>query len=371
MPGIAAEALEMTAEQRGELEAMARSGSLPFRVVRQARALLMAADGVANEAIARAAEVKSDTVRAWRRRFAVEGPAGVGVIAPGRGRKRRIAAGTVEAIVADTLAAEPPGAATHWSTRSMAARHGVGKDTVAKIWRARGLRPWRVETFKLSNDPDFEAKLVDVVGLYLDPPQAAVVLCVDEKSQCQALERTQPSLPLKRGRAGTMTHDYRRHGTTTLFAALDTATGHVLAQCRPRHRHQEFLGFLKLIEANVPADVDVHLVIDNYSAHKHKDVTDWLNKPRRKDRWHTHYTPTSASWLNLVERWFKELTDKRLRRGSFTSVNDLIDAIETWTRHWNSDPKPFIWHRNAQEIIAKVQRGRATLTSPNKSATDH
>ena len=181
---------------------------------------------------------------------------------------------------------------------------------------------------------------------------------MDEKSQCQALERTQPSLPLKRGRAATMTHDYRRHGTTTLFAALNAATGEVLADCRPRHRHQEFLGFLRLIERNVPAELDVHLVIDNYAAHKHDNVTKWLQAPHRKDRWHVHYTPTSASWLNLVERWFKELTDKRLRRGSFTSVNELIDAINTWTNHWNQDPKPFIWHRTAQEIITKVQRGR-------------
>lgn len=371
MAGVAAPALEMSVQQREELEVMACSHTAPYRVVRQARALLWAGDGVSNGEIARRLGSTTKSVRRWRSRFGSEGTASVGRIRAGRGRPRVIGDEVVEAVVADTLGAEPAGGATHWTTRSMAARHGVGKDTVAEIWRARGLRPWRVETFKLSNDPDFEAKLVDVVGLYLDPPDNAVVLCVDEKSQCQALERTQRSLPLKRGRAGTMTHDYRRHGTTTLFAALDTATGHVLAQCRPRHRHQEFLGFLKLIEANVPAGLDVHLVIDNYSAHKHKDVTDWLNKPRRKDRWHTHYTPTSASWLNLVERWFKELTDKRLRRGSFTSVNDLIDAIETWTRHWNSDPKPFIWHRNAQEIITKVQRGRANLNRITKSATDH
>ena len=363
--------LEMSVEHRGELEVMARSDSLPYRQVRQASALVMAADGVANGAIARAVGVKADTVRAWRVRFAADGVAAVGRVRPGRGRKPEIPAEVVEAIVADTLGGRPAGGATHWSTRAMAARHGVGKDTVARLWRARELRPWRVETFKLSNDPHFEAKLVDVVGLYLDPPESAVVLCVDEKSQCQALERSQPSLPLTRGRAATMTHDYKRHGTTTLFAALNAATGEVLTDCRPRHRHQEFLGFLKLIERHVPAELDVHLVIDNYAAHKHENVTNWLQGPRRKDRWHIHYTPTSASWLNLVERWFKELTDKRLRRDSFTSVNELIDAIETWTAHWNQNPKPFIWHRTAEEIITKVRRGRAALNHPTKSATDH
>ena len=371
MAVIVAPALEMSAGQREELGVLAHSHTAPYRVVRQARGLLWAAEGVANAEIARRSGATTKTVRRWRSRFEAEGTASVGRIRPGRGRPRVIGEEVVEAVVSDTLSAEPPGGATHWTTRAMAARHGVGKDTVAAIWRARGLRPRRVETFKLSSDPLFEDKLTDVVGLYLDPPESAVVLCVDEKSQCQALERTQPSLPLKAGRAGTMTHDYRRHGTTTLFAALDVATGKVLHQCRPRHRHQEFVGFLKLIEANVPAGLDVHLVVDNYSAHKHKDVTDWLDKPGRKDRWHLHFTPTSASWLNLVERWFKELTDKRLRRGSFTSVEDLIDAINTWTQHWNSDPKPFIWHRSAQEIITKVQRGRANLTRITKSATDH
>jgi transposase len=253
----------------------------------------------------------------------------------------------------------------------MADRFGVGKDTVARIWRARNIRPWLVDTFKLSNDPRFEDKMVDVVGLYLDPPQRSVVLCVDEKSQCQALERSQPSLPMTPGRAGTMTHDYKRHGTTTLFAALDTATGAVLTDCKPRHRNQEFLSFLKLIDLHVPKDLDVHLVIDNYAAHKHDNVTKWLGHPSRRDRWHIHYTPTSASWLNLVERWFKELTDKRLRRDSFTSVDQLIDAIELWTEHWNDDPKPFIWHRTAEEIIAKVRRGRAALDRITESATDH
>ena len=311
----------MSVEQRAALEVMARSESLPFRRVRQARGLLLAADGTPNEAIARRVGVKADTVRAWRKRFSVEG---VRVIRPGRGRPPVIGDEVVEQIVSDTLHARPPDGSTHWSTRTMAARYGVGKGTVARVWKARGLRPWRTETLKLSNDPHFEEKLVDVVGLYMDPPERAVVLCVDEKSQIQALERSQRSLPLKPGRAGTLTHDYRRHGTTTLFAALDTATGRIIADCRPRHRHQEFLAFLKLIERHVPQDLDVHLVIDNYAAHKHANVTRWLEHLHRRERWHIHYTPTSASWLNLVERWFRELTQKRLRRDSFRQLHCLV-----------------------------------------------
>ncbi len=371
MPVVIAPPLEMSAEQRGELEVMARSDSLPHRRVRQARALLWAAGGVSNGEIARRCGATTATVRRWRARFAAAGVGGVGVIAPGRGRKPGIAPEVVAAIVSDTLGVRPGDGSTHWTTRTMAARHGVGKDSVARLWRARGLRPWRAETFKLSNDARFEEKLTDVVGLYLNPPESAVVLCVDEKSQCQALERSQPSLPLRAGRAATMTHDYKRHGTTTLFAALDAATGEVLTQCRRRHRHQEFLGFLRLIERHVPANLDIHIVIDNYSAHKHEKVAEWLDAPRRRDRWHVHFTPTSASWLNLVERWFKELTDKRLRRDSFCSVAELVEAIETWTAHWNADPKPFIWHKTAEEIITKVRRGRATLTRITKSATDH
>jgi transposase len=251
----------------------------------------------------------------------------------------------------------------------LAERFGIGKDTVARIWRDHQLKPWRLETFKLSNDPCFEDKLVDVVGLYLDPPQRAVVFSFDEKTQCQALDRTQPSLPLKPGRAGTMTHDYKRHGTTDLFAALNVATGEVLYDCRKRHTGADVLAFFKLMDLHVPHHLEVHVVLDNLSAHMGPEVTRWLDHPRRA-RWHLHFTPTSSSWLNLVERWFKELTDRRLRRGVFTSVDDLIDAIELWTEHWNDDPKPFVWHKTATEIIAKVRRGRAALTQ-TKSATQH
>jgi transposase len=366
---MSAPRLELSKAEREALEAMARSSALPHRAVVQARGLLLAADGVANNEIARRCNTAPNAVRRWRSKFAVERVEGVGRIRPGRGRKPELAPELIEAIVHDTLHTTPADA-THWSTRSMAEHAGVGKDTVARIWRARKIRPWRIDTFKLSNDANFETKLVDVVGLYLDPPERAVVLCFDEKSQCQALERTQPSLPLVPGRAGTMTHDYRRHGTTTLFAAMDTATGKVLNHCFARHRNREFLAFLKMIDGQVPRDLDIHLVLDNYAAHKHPAIAEWLAKPRQK-RWHLHFTPTSSSWLNLVERWFKELTDRKLRRSSFTSVDQLIDTIEEWAETWNDNPRPFIWHRSAEEIIAKVRRGRAALSTATKSATDH
>jgi transposase len=368
MPIVIAPALSLTGEQRDRLELMARSTSLPHRKVVQAKALLLAGDGLPNEEIARRCETTPDTVRRWRAKFAASGVDGVGVIAAGRGRKPSVSGEVVEAIVHDTLHERPPDGSTHWTTRSMAARHGVSKDMVARIWKARNLKPWQVTTFKLSNDPDFEAKLVDIVGLYLNPPERAVVLCVDEKTQTQALDRTQPSLPMKPGRAGTMTHDYKRNGTTDLFAALNAATGEVLTDCRRRHTHDDFLAFLRLINREVPRDLDVHLVLDNLSVHKHADVKKWLDK---HPRFHVHFTPTSASWLNLVERWFRELTDKRLRRGVFTSVKELTDAIELWVKHWNDDPKPFVWHKTAAEIIAKVKRGRAALDHLIKSKTDH
>ena len=234
----------------------------------------------------------------------------------------------------------------------------MSKATVQRIWRARGLQPHRVETFKLSNDKRFEEKLVDVVGLYLNPPEQAVVLCMDEKSQIQALDRTQPTLPMKKGRAGTMTHDYKRNGTTTLFAALNVLTGTVIGQCLPRHRHGEFLKFLRAVDRQVPKGLEIHMILDNYGTHKHANVQAWLAK---HPRFHLHFTPTSSSWLNLVERWFRNITDKAIRRGVFKSVPDLIAAIEEYLSASNDDPKPFVWTATAEDILAKVRRGRVTL----------
>lgn len=348
---------------------MAASTVLAHRRVVQARALLWAGDGVANEEIARRVGVDSDTVRRWRKRFTDKGIDGVGVIAKGRGRKSWLPPGTVEEVLRLTHKEQPADGSTHWTTRSLAVRVGVGKDTVAKIWADHQLKPWRVERFKLSNDPRFEEKLVDVVGLYMNPPARAVVFSFDEKTQCQALDRTQPSLPMKPGRAGTMTHDYKRHGTIDLFAAMDLATGQVLTDLRKGHAGTDVLRFFKQIDASVPRGLAVHVVLDNLSAHSTPEITKWLSHRDRR-RWHLHFTPTSSSWLNLVERWFKELTDRRLRRGVFTSVADLAAAITTWAEHWNADPKPFIWKATAQDIITKVQRGRTTLHQI-KTQTDH
>jgi len=353
-------ALSITDEQRGELGRMAVSTSLPHRQVVQARALLWAADGLANEEIARRCEVDSDAVRRWRSRFAEKGVDGVGIIAKGRGRKSNLPAGTVEEILRLTHRELPADGSTHWSTRSMAKRVGVGKDTIAKIWADHNLKPWQVSTFKVSNDPRFEEKIVDVVGVYLNPPSRAVVFSFDEKTQCQALDRTQPSLPMKAGRAGTMTHDYKRNGTVDLFAAMNIATGQVLTELHKGHTGAEVLRFFKQIDASVPRGLGVHVVLDNSSAHSTPAIKKWLAHRDRR-RWHLHFTPTSSSWVNLIERWFKELTDKRLRRGAFTSVADLTAAIMTWAQHWNENPKPFIWKATADDIITKVRRGRATL----------
>jgi transposase len=365
----AAEALLVTDEQRVELVRMAGSSVLPHAQVVQARALLWAAEGVANEEIARRSRVDSDAVRRWRRRFSEAGVGGVGVVAAGRGRRRWLPEGTTARVLEETAAGRPPGGATHWTTRSLAASVGVGKDTVAQIWADHGLKPWKVDTFKISNDPAFEDKLVDVVGLYLRPPARAVVFSYDEKTQCQALDRTQPSLPMKRGRAGTMTHDYRRHGTIDLFAAMNIGTGEVLTRLNKGHTGTDVLRFFKQIDAAVPRGLAVHVILDNLSTHTTPDIRRWLAHRDRR-RWHLHFTPTSASWLNLIERWFKELTDKRLRRGVFTSLADLTAAITQWAQHWNTDPTPFIWKATAEDIITKVQRGRATLHQI-KTQTDH
>jgi len=370
MPVMTAPALSLTATQRAELMPMAASLSLPHRQVVQAKALLWAADGVANQEIARRCQVEPDTVRRWRKRFAEQGVDGVGKIAKGRGRKSPLTEGTVAEIVRVSCQEKPDDSGTHWTTRSLAKRFGLGKDTIAKVWADHSLRPWKVSTFKVSNDPNFEAKLVDVVGLYMNPPKRAVVFSFDEKTQCQAMDRTQPSLPMVPGRAGTMTHDYKRNGTTDLFAAMNLATGQVLTHCQKGHTAKDVLRFFTQIDATVPRGLAVHVVLDNLSAHKAPEITKWLaHKDRR--RWHLHFTPTSSSWTNLIERWFKELTDRRLRRGVFTSVSDLQDAIKLWATHWNDDPKPFIWKATADDIITKVRRGRATLNRQTNTQTDH
>jgi transposase len=369
MTMVTAPPLAMTGEQRTALETMARSTTLGHRKVIQAKALLLAGDGVGTNEVARRCHTSNESVRAWRRRFEVEGVDGVGMIAKGRGRTSWLPEGTVAAVVHDTLHEVPDDGSTHWTTRLMARRFSIGKDTVARIWKDHNLKPWKVDTFKVSNDPHFEEKLVDVVGLYLDPPERAVVFSFDEKTQVQALDRTQPSLPMKPGRGGTMTHDYKRHGTTDLFAAMNIATGEILYDTKKRHTANDVLSFFKLIDLHVPPHLDVHVVLDNLSAHKAPPVAKWLAHPKRA-RWHLHFTPTSSSWLNLVEGWFSLLTERRLRRGVFTSVENLVEAIETWAEHWNDDPKPFVWKKKADEIILKAARGRAVLASA-KSATHH
>lgn len=360
----------MSPEARRELEQMSRSSMSPHRKVVQAKALLALADGASVRSTAKEFRTYPNTVAAWRDRFLEAGVAGVGVIAPGRGRKPEIPAATIEAIVNDTLHTVPDDGSVCWSTRSLGAKHGVGKDTVQRIWKARNLRPWQVDTFKLSNDPDFEAKLVDVVGLYLDPPERAVVFSFDEKTQCQALDRTQPSLPIKPGRGRTMTHDYKRNGTVDLFAAMNLATGEVLHDTRRRHAGTDVLAFFKWIDLHVERHLDIHVVLDNLSAHKSEPVRTWLADPKRA-RWHLHFTPTSASWLNLIEGWFSVLTRKALTNASFTSTHQLEEAIDLWASHCNDDPQQFVWTKTVEDIITKVKRGRAALDRVTESATHH
>ena len=357
MSGRAAPALPMSDTERATLEQLSRSQTAAHREVQRAKALLMAADGVANTRISAEVGVTPVTVRAWRDRFVEDGLAKLGEVRAGRGRKASLTEEQVAAIVHDTLHTTPKGE-THWSCRTMAKHAGVSPATVQRIWHDLGIKPHRVDTFKVSNDPAFEEKLTDVVGLYLAPPEKAIVLCLDEKSQVQALDRTQPSLPMVKGRGATMTHDYKRHGTTTLFAALNVLTGEVTGRCFERHRHEEFLKFLKVIDAEVPKGQAIHVILDNYSTHKHVNVQRWLATHKR---FHLHFTPTSSSWLNQVERWFRDLDAKALRRGSFASVPDLIAAIEDYLQAHNADPVPFVWTATAESILAKVARARRKL----------
>ena len=352
---------ELTDEQRQQLQRWARSSTVSVRLARRARIILLAAEGMDNHQIAGEVSVGRIQVGRWRKRFAQNGLSGIEADLPRSGRKPRINA---DKIVRLTTQNTPEGA-THWSTRTLAARVGISDSSVLRIWRANGLKPHLVETFKVSRDPQFAEKLQEIVGLYLSPPEHALVLCCDEKSQVQALDRTQPGLPLKKGRAGTLTHDYKRHGTTTLFAALNTLDGSVIARCDNRHRHHEWLTFLRQIDRETPKDKALHLICDNYATHKHPTVRAWLAK---HPRFHVHFTPTSASWLNMVERFFRDITTERLRRGVFRSLPELISAIKEYIAVHNHDPKPFVWTAKANDILQKVIRANRRLSSKKNEA---
>ena len=353
--------IELSPEEEKQLRRLSGSGTTSVRLARRARIVLLAAAGLGNQAIASELNIGRVQVGRWRERYAQGGLAAIERDRPRGGRKPRVDAAEIVRRTTQTL----PAAATHWSTRGLAREMGVSDSTVLRVWRAHGLKPHRVESFKVSRDPNFVEKLEDIVGLYLSPPEHALVLCCDEKSQVQALDRTQPGLPLKKGRAATMTHDYKRHGTTTLFAALNTLEGSVIARCESHHRHTEWLAFLRQIERETPKDKELHLVCDNYATHKHPKVQEWLAK---HPRFHVHFTPTSASWLNMVERFFRDLTVDRLRRGVFRSVPELIAAIQGYVADHNAHPKPFIWTAKAKDILQKVIRANAHLSSKQNEA---
>ncbi|TKB68599.1 MAG: IS630 family transposase [Nitrospira sp.] len=352
-----APAIELMAHERQQLAQWARGRRTPARLVLRAKIVLLAAAGHDNHQIAAAVATSRQTVGLWRHRFVTQRLPGLAQDAPRGGRPLKARQTLTARILKTTTQTKPP-AATHWSTRTLARHLRTNPTFVQRVWKAHGLQPHRVRTFKLSRDPHFQDKLEDVVGLYLNPPEHAVVLCVDEKSQIQALDRTQPGLPLKPGRCGTLTHDYKRHGTTTLFAALNVAEGAIISTCQPRHRHQEWLRFLRLIDQQIPQDKALHLIADNYATHKHPTVQRWLI---RHPRVHMHFTPTSSSWLNLVERVFGDLTAKQLRRGVFRSVPELIAAIDAYITQRNAHPTPFVWTKSAQEIVAKVNRAKVAL----------
>jgi len=352
-----AKALKVEKQDHELLERLARAPKTPQRVALRARIVLGATAGRSVNGLAQDLGVSRPTVLLWRRRYSEAGLSGLLKDAPRPGRKKRIGSKKVEAIVNATLRTRPKDA-THWSTRSMARVQGVSEATVRRIWDAHGLRPHRVRTFKLSRDPEFVEKLRDVVGLYLNPPDKALVLSVDEKSQIQALDRTQPALPMRTGLIETRTHDYVRHGTTTLFAALNVLDGTVIGSCKPQHRHQEFLQFMEEVDRKVPRRRDIHLILDNYGTHKHPDVRAWFEA---HPRYHLHFVPTSSSWLNLVERWFAEITRKQIRRGTFMSVRKLIKAIMRYLREYNRNPEPFVWTASAATILRKVRRCKEAL----------
>jgi len=342
---------------RRTLERQARGRSTAARVVMRSRIVLWAADGLQNNRIAAQMGIAPRTVALWRGRFLELGLSGLLKDAARPGRKPSIAASVVSQVIEKTTQSRPVNA-THWSRSTMAREMGISDSTVGRIWKANGLKPHRVDSFKVSNDPEFASKLEAIVGLYLNPPEHALVLSVDEKSQIQALDRTQPGLPMKKGRGATMTHDYKRNGTTTLFAALNTANGEVYGLCQQKHRHQKWLRFLRMIDGTVPAGKEIYLICDNYATHKHENVKRWLNKHKR---FHVRFTPTSASWLNMVERFFRDLTCNQLRRGVFQDLEQLIMAIGEYIDGHNKNPKPFIWTAKANDILEKVTRAQAVL----------
>jgi transposase len=349
--------LQLKESDKRQLQQWVSAFGTPQQVAVRCRIVLDAAEGVSVDQMAARWETNRKTVMLWRKRFETEGAESLWEVATGRGRKPTYGPEKIQSIIDATLQSKPKGM-THWSCRLMAATQKVSKSTISNIWRSHNLKPHRTKTFKLSRDAKFLEKLTDVVGLYLNPPQQAVVLCVDEKSQIQALDRTQPGLPIKKGRCGTMTHDYKRNGTTTLFAALEVLSGRVIGQCHERHRHQEFLRFLRRLDREFPGKTPLHLVMDNYGTHKHANVRNWL---KRHPRFVCHFVPTSSSWLNLVERWFGELTSKRIRRDSFGSVPELKQAIDEFLAAWNEAPKPFVWTATVDSIVAKLAKCRQTL----------
>ncbi len=360
-----APAITLTKKERETLQRWRRGRKTAVRQRDRARIILHAADGESNAEIAEELGVKPHTVGRWRARFAELRLKGIEQDLPRGGRSRREREGVESEIIRKTTQ-ETPRNATHWSTRSLAAELGITQSMVHRVWKANGLKPHLVRTFKVSRDPRFEEKLIDVVGLYLNPPEKALVISADEKSQVQALDRTQPSLPMIPGRCGTMTHDYKRNGTTTLFAAIEMTQGKVISTCMPRHRHQEWIKFLRQIDAETPKDLDIHLIVDNYATHKHPKVKAWV---KRHKRFHMHFIPTSSSWLNVIERFFRDLDEKRLHRGVFRSVPELIEAIKAYIDQHNEDPKPFIWTKTAEQIIEKVGRARLALEKLDNAPT--
>jgi transposase len=352
-----AQPIELTESEIKTLSSWSRGRRTPARSMKRAKIVLMAAQGEQNKTIAEHLGIDPRQVSRWRQRFVQKRLAGIEKDLP-RGGRKATKRDQMAAVIIERTTQAKPSHATHWSVRTLAHTLGIDKSMVQRVWHASGLKPHLAKTFKVSRDKKFVEKVIDVVGLYLNPPEHALVLCADEKTSVQALDRTQPGLPLVKGRLGTMTHDYKRNGTTTLFAALEMTEGSIIGTCMDHHRHQEWIKFLKLIDHQTPPELDLHLIVDNYSTHKHPKVKAWL---KRHLRFHLHFVPTSSSWLNMVERWFRDLTDKQIRRGVFKSVADLIAAIQAYIQRHNQNPKPFVWTAKAEDIIAKYRRAKAVL----------